>query len=158
MRPLRPKRPGSGQEGRIGRLILLFLKICAVQSSRLVGINKNQDITEASLVIKRMLGIFDPIFDLVISQMLGEGPCCHRVFQVVLAPSFVGSIQMDRPCDSTFLQANVSIGLQKLMHIVAVLHSLLQIVSGAFGLCKLVVIGDEPFQTFHHPKEDTFCF
>jgi hypothetical protein len=60
--PFAPQPPGlSGQEGRIGRLILLFLKKCVIQSPRLVGINENQNMTEASLVVEGVLGILDAI-------------------------------------------------------------------------------------------------
>ena len=60
--PFAPQTPtGSGQEGRIGRLILLFLKKCAVQSSRLVGIDQHQKVVEAPVVIQHMLGIPDAV-------------------------------------------------------------------------------------------------
>ena len=69
--PLAPHPPGqSGQEGHIGRLILLFLKKCVIQSSRLIGINEHQNMTEASLVVEGMFGVFDSIFALVIFQIL----------------------------------------------------------------------------------------
>jgi len=91
--PLAPQTPGSsGQEGRIGRLIFLFLKICAIQGSRLVGVNENQNMSEASLVVEGMFGVFDSIFALVIFQVLREGSGCYRIFQIVLTPSLVGSI------------------------------------------------------------------
>ena len=46
--PFAPHPPrSSGQEGRIGRLIFLFLKICAIQGSWLVGVNENQNMAEA---------------------------------------------------------------------------------------------------------------
>ena len=91
--PFAPHPPrSSGQEGSIGRLIFLFLKICTVQRSRLVGVNENQNMTKASLVVEGMFGVFDPIFALVIFQILREGSGGYRVFQVILAPSLVGSI------------------------------------------------------------------
>ena len=69
--PFAPQTPGlSGQEGRIGRLIFLFLKICAIQGSRLVGVNENQNMAEASLVVEGMFGVFDSIFTLVVFQIL----------------------------------------------------------------------------------------
>ena len=69
--PFAPQTPGlSGQEGRIGRLILLFLKKCVIQSPRLVGIDEHQNMTEASLVVEGMFGVFDSIFTLVVFQIL----------------------------------------------------------------------------------------
>ena len=94
--PFAPHPPrSSGQEGRIGRLILLFLKICAIQGSRLVGIDEHQNMAEASLVVKGMFGVFDSIFALVIFQILREGSGGYRVFQIIFAPSLIGSIQMN---------------------------------------------------------------
>ena len=79
--PFAPHPPrSSGQEGRIGRLILLFLKICAIQGSRLVGVNENQNMAEASLVVEGMFGVFDSIFALVVFQILRERSGGYRVF------------------------------------------------------------------------------
>ena len=91
--PFAPHPPGiSGQKGHIGRLILLFLKKCVIQSSRLIGVNENQNMAEASLVVEGMLGVFDSIFALVIFQILRERSGGYRIFQIVLTPSLVGSI------------------------------------------------------------------
>ena len=79
---------------------------------------------EASLVVEGVLGILDAILDLILSQIMGEGFGCHRIFQVILTPTFVSSIQMDRPGTGSLLQANVSIGFQELSNVVAVLHAL----------------------------------
>ena len=69
--PFAPQTPfGSGREGRIGRLILLFLKKCAIQGTGLVGIDQHQNIVEAPVIIQHMLGIPDTIFCLIRSQKL----------------------------------------------------------------------------------------
>ena len=69
--PFAPQTPsGSGQEGLIGRLILLFLKKCVVQSSRLVGIDQHQDVVETPVVVQHMFGIPDAVFCLIRSQKL----------------------------------------------------------------------------------------
>ena len=105
-----------------------------------------------------MLGMLDAVFALVLEQICGEGSCGNRVLQIILAPAFVGSIEMNGSGCSAFLQTDVSGGFHELNDVVAVLHSLLQIVSGAFRFCELVVIGDEPVQSLQHPQEDALRF
>ena len=47
-------------------------------------------------------------------------------------------------------------GSHKLNHIVAVLHSFLQIALCPVRLSKFVVIGNQPIQPFQHPEEYSF--
>ena len=72
MRPSRPKRPLSGQEGRIGRIILLFLEKCAIQGTGLIRIDQHQNIVKAPVVIQHMLGIPDAVLRLICGQELTE--------------------------------------------------------------------------------------
>ena len=102
--------------------------------------------------------MLDAVFALVLEQICGEGSCSNRVLQIVLAPAFVGSVEMNGSGCSAFLQTDISGGFHELNDVVAVLHSLLQIVSGAFRFCELVVIGDEPVQSLQHPQKDPLRF
>ena len=71
--PFAPQTPlESGQEGRIGRLILLFLKKSAVQGTGLVGIDQHQNIVEAPVIVQHMLGIPNAVFCLICRQELTE--------------------------------------------------------------------------------------
>ena len=80
------------------------------------------------MIVQHMLRILDSVLTLVLKQIVGESFGRYRVLQIVFAPAFVGSIQMDRPGCSAFLQTDVSGGFQELNYVVAVLHGLLQIV------------------------------
>ena len=105
-----------------------------------------------------IVGGFHVVKAVVLRKFGAEPVCRHGLLRIVLAPALIRLIQCLGAGFAVCLEADISLRLQKLDHIVAAALDRLHIFSGLARNAELIVVPDQPIQPLQAPEEDAFLF
>ena len=105
-----------------------------------------------------IVGGFHVVKAVVLRKFGAEPVCRHGLLRIVLAPALIRLIQCLGAGFAVCLEADISLRLQKLDHIVAAALDRLHIFSGLARNAELIVVPDQPVQPLQTPEKDTLLF
>ena len=105
-----------------------------------------------------IVGGFHVVKAVVLRKFGAEPVCRHGLLRIVLAPALIRLIQCLGAGFAVCLEADISLRLQKLDHIVAAALDRLHVLSGLARNAELIVVANQPVQPLQTPEKDALLF
>jgi len=94
----------------------------------------------------------------ILAKLVCEALWGQWVFCVVLTPPLIRCIQIFGAGFIIGLECHITLRIEKVQNVIGIPNSGRDIVPGSLADGEVVVIGDQPPQSFQHPEEDSLFF